>query len=73
MILNKHPSLCCGNILDYIKNGIFKGKFYGTLKNLSILVHQIIKLMIKWVIFLRKRIIFCHDHFKKKGVVANHT
>ena len=31
-----------------------KDKFYDTLKNLSVFVHQIFKIIIKWVIFLEK-------------------
>jgi len=33
---------------------LFIGKFYGTLQNLSVLVHQILKIIVKCVIFLRK-------------------
>jgi len=33
---------------------MFKGKFYGTPNNLSVLVHKLHKIIIKWVIFVRK-------------------
>jgi len=39
---------------------IFLGKFYDTSKNLGVLVHQINKLVVKCVNFLKRKIVFYH-------------
>jgi len=37
------------------ENGNKNGKFYGTPNNLSVLIHQIIKLIVKCIIFWREK------------------
>jgi len=47
-------------MINIINFTIKISKFYGTSKNLCVLVHQIFELIVKWVIFWRIIFIFYH-------------